>query len=106
MILTTTNTIENRAITDYLGIVSGTSYVSYESTKMSFKDMFAQKKYYEAYERGLEKTKEEAFQKLKENAKGLNANAIVGISIDVESVSASMYTLVSVVGTAVALSEK
>ncbi|TMM57983.1 YbjQ family protein [Maribacter algarum] len=100
MILTTTNTIEGKSVSKYLGIVTGTTYVTYEMTKMSFKDMFKQKKYYEAYEKGLEEAKEEAFQKLKDNAERLNANAIIGISVDVESVSGSMYTMVSVVGTA------
>lgn len=101
MILTTTNNIEGKSIDKYLGIVSGTTYVTYTNTKMSFKDMFSHKKYYEAYEKALEGAKEEAFQKLKANAKNLKANAIVGINVDVESVSSSMYTMVSVVGTAV-----
>lgn len=72
MILTTTNNIEGHKITDYLSIVSGIAYNSsykHKGTKMSFKDMFSTSKYYEAYALGLESIKEEAFQKLRENAK-------------------------------------
>lgn len=102
MILTTTNNISGKSITKYLGIVSATTYAStYKTKEMSFSDMFKQKKYYEAYEKALEEAKENAFQTLKENAKQLNANAIVGISLDIESLSTGMYTVVSIVGTAV-----
>ncbi|AUC14616.1 hypothetical protein BTO06_05450 [Tenacibaculum sp. SZ-18] len=104
MVLTTTNSIEGFRILEYQGIVTGISYgssYSYNGTKMSFKDMFSTKKYYEAYSLGLASLKEEAFQKLKKNAKALNANAIVGIKIDIETVSNSAVLVVSVTGTAV-----
>jgi len=102
MVLTTTPDIQGAKITNYLGIVSATTYASaYAGKDMSFKDMFKQKKYQESYEKALEEAKESAFQKLKENAQRLNANAIVGISIDIESVTSSMYTVISIVGTAV-----
>ena len=45
--------------------------------------------------------KEEAFQKLKDNAKALNANAIVGIKVDIEPLSQSSMLIVSITGTAV-----
>ena len=67
MVLTTTNSIEGFRIVEYKGIVTGTSYnssYSYKGIKVSFKDMFNMKKYYEAYEEGLQSLKEEAFQKL------------------------------------------
>ncbi len=104
MVLTTTNTIEGYKIIDYLGIVTGISYnstYSQKEKKISFKDMFNSTKYYEAYADGLEKLKEQAFQKLKENAKKLNANAVVGIQIDVEPLANSATTFVSITGTAV-----
>lgn len=102
MILTTTNSIEGNTITKYLGVVSATTYASSYSNKgLSFSDMFKQKKYYEAYEKALEEAKESAFQKLKKNAEQLKANAIVGISLDIESISAGAYTVISIVGTAV-----
>ncbi len=103
MTITTTNSIEGKSIVKYLGIVSTTTYVTYGNTQLSFKDMFKQKKYFEAYERNLEEAKEEAFQKLNAHAKRLNANAIIGINLDIESISAGAYTVISVVGTAVEL---
>ncbi|MFY7669636.1 YbjQ family protein [Tenacibaculum sp. MEBiC06402] len=104
MILTTTNAIEGFKIIEYKGIVTGISYnssFSYKGSKMSFKDMFSMKKYYEAYESALEKIKEEAFQKLQQNAKNLNANAVVGIKVDIETIANSSALVVSVTGTAV-----
>lgn len=108
MILTTTNSIEGFRIIEYNGIVTGVSYsssYSYKGSKMSFKDMFNTKKYYEAYEEGLQNIKEEAFQKLKDNAKALNANAVVGISIDIEPLSQTSILIVSITGTAVTVAE-
>ena len=104
MILTTTPNIENFKIVDYLGIVTGTAYDStytVNGTKMSFKDMFSMSKYYEKYSLALESIKEKAFQNLRDNAAKLNANAVVGIKIDVEPLANSATLLVSITGTAV-----
>ena len=106
MVLTTTNSIEGFRIIEYKGIVTGISYnssYSYKGTNRSFKDMFSVKKYYEAYEEGLQSLKEEAFQKLKDNAKALNANAVVGINIDIEPLSNSSTLIISITGTAVSV---
>jgi uncharacterized protein YbjQ (UPF0145 family) len=104
MILTTTNKIEGKTVTKYLGIVSSTTYSSNHATKdMSFKDMFKQEKYTQAYEKGLEEAKESAFQKLKTNAEGLKANAVIGISMDVEHIANSSYCIVTLAGTAVSV---
>lgn len=102
MILTTTNNIEGKTITNYLGIVSDVTYTAtFSGAGMSFKDMFSSKKIYSAYEESLEAAKEAAFQKIKKHAENLKANAIVGISIDIESISGSMTSMISIVGTAV-----
>lgn len=104
MILTTTSNIENFKIVDYLGIVTGTAYnssYSHKGSKMSFKDMFNTAKYYENYAAGLEALKEKAFQNLKENAVKLNANAVVGIQLDIEPLANTSTLLVSITGTAV-----
>ncbi|MBU2921610.1 YbjQ family protein [Winogradskyella psychrotolerans] len=104
MILTTTNSIENHNIIDYLGIVTGISFNSthsYKGKNMSFKDMFSSQKYYEAYAKGLEHVKEEAFQKLQDNAKALGANAVVGVQIDIETLATTNTLIVSITGTAV-----
>ncbi|MDU8884693.1 heavy metal-binding domain-containing protein [Yeosuana sp. MJ-SS3] len=96
MVLTTTDTIEGFKIQDYLGIVSG---VGVNARKATF--TFNVEKYFNSLEESVLQIKEEAFQKIKENAKKLNANAIVGISVDVETFPSSMYIMVSVTGTAV-----
>ena len=94
MILTTTNTIEGFKVIEYKGSVSGTS--SELKTKFSFKT----EKNMEMIANVMTEAKEQAFQKLKDNATKLNANAVLGISVDVETVNGS-YFFVSVTGTAV-----
>jgi len=95
MILTTTNTIEGHKIHDYLGIVTGIS-LKYPSSGMTF----SMKKYYANVGQEIENVKEDAFQKLKENALKLNANAVLGINVDME-MTAGGITTVSITGTAV-----
>lgn len=107
MILTTTNSIEGHKIIEYKGIVTGISYNSsynYKGKSISFNDLFNTKKRFEAYEASIENIKEEAFQKLQENAVVLNADAVVGIKVDIETVANSTVILVSVTGTAVKIS--
>ncbi len=96
MILTTTHSIEGHPIQNYLGIVSGVS-MSYPKGKFTLN----MKKYFDAVEQNIEGLKEEAFQKLKSNASNLNANAVVGINVDVEVDSTGGSITISVVGTAV-----
>ncbi len=95
MILTTTNSIENHKIIDYLGIVSGVS-MDYQKATMTF----SMKKWYASLEGQVNTEKEAAFQQLKENATKLGANAVVGINLDLEVGSTGSVT-VSVTGTAV-----
>lgn len=94
MILTTTNSIEGHKVQDYLGIITGVSV----SIKTSFS--FKTSKNKKLYQDFVNEAKEEAFQNLKENANKLNANAVVGIRIDIETSSTS-YFFVSITGTAV-----
>ncbi|WP_298901151.1 YbjQ family protein [uncultured Psychroserpens sp.] len=94
MILTTTNSIEGFKIVEYKGIVTGTS--SELKTKFSFKT----EKNMTIIEDLMNEAKEQAFQKMQTNAQHLNANAVVGISVDIETVGGS-YFFVSVTGTAV-----
>ncbi|WP_055447309.1 heavy metal-binding domain-containing protein [Lacinutrix mariniflava] len=102
MILTTTNSIEGFRIIEYKGIVTG---VSVNVRKASFS--FKMEKYYESVEVTMNEAQEQAFQKLSDNAAKLNANAVVGIRLDLETNSNSGMTMVSVTGTAVhVVSEK
>ena len=95
MILTTTNNIEGFKIIEYKGIVSGIG-VNVQKMKMTFNI----KKYYQGIGDSVEEVKEQAFQQLKTNAKLMNANAVVGIKIDIE-LTTTNYVMVSITGTAV-----
>lgn len=97
MILTTTNSIEGFKILEYKGIVSGIS-VNVQKLKMTFN----MEKYYQAISESMSEVKEQAFQQLQDHAKKLNANAIVGIKVDIELTSTN-YIAVSVTGTAVSV---
>jgi len=95
MILTTTNSIEGHNIIDYLGIVTGVA-INKEAIAMGF----SMSKYYAKIQTSIEAVKEEAFQTLQNNAARLNANAVVGIKVEIE-LTTSNYAMVSVTGTAV-----
>lgn len=95
MILTTTNSIENHNIIDYLGIVTGVS-INKKAVAMGF----SMTKYNTKLQENIGAVKEEAFQTLQDNAAKLNANAVVGITVDIE-LTTSNYAMVSVTGTAV-----
>jgi uncharacterized protein YbjQ (UPF0145 family) len=99
MILTTTNSIEGHTIENYLGIVTGVN-ASMPKTTISF----SMKKYYDLYEENINKVKEEAFQKLKDNANKLGANAVVGIQLDIENLDSSGIIIITITGTAVKVS--
>ncbi|PKQ45791.1 heavy metal-binding domain-containing protein [Confluentibacter flavum] len=97
MILTTTNSIEGFRVIEYKGIVSGHA-VNIQKMKMTFN----MQKYYTAISESVSEVKEQALQQLANNAKNMNANAIVGIKVDIE-LTASNYVTVSVTGTAVSI---
>ncbi len=100
MILTTTNSVEGYSIVEYLGIVSGTS-VNMQKMKMTFN----MQKYYAGISESITEVKEKAFQELKDNATKLNANAVVGISVDIE-LTTTNYVTVAITGTAVSILKK
>lgn len=95
MILTTTNSIEGYKIIDYLGIVTG---VAMNEKKLAMG--FSIAKYFKAVGESIAIVKEEAFQKLRNNASQLKANAVVGINVEIELTSHN-YAMVSITGTAV-----
>jgi uncharacterized protein YbjQ (UPF0145 family) len=100
MILTTTNSIEDFRIIEYKGIVSGVA-VNSQKIKM----IFNMQKYYKSIGDSISEVKDAAFLQLKDNAKQLNANAVVGIKVDIE-LTTSNYVAVSVTGTAVSITKK
>lgn len=100
MILTTTNSIEDYKILEYLGVVSGTAANMQKNTMT-----FNMQKYYEGISESIAEVKEQAFAKLNANAEKLNANAIVGINVEIE-LSNSAIIIVTVTGTAVSIIKK
>lgn len=97
MLLTTTNSVEDYKILEYRGIVSGTA-VNAQKTTMTFN----MQKYYAGISESVSEVKAKAFEQLKENAEKLNANAIVGITVDIE-LTTTNYVAVSITGTAVSI---
>ncbi|WP_026976390.1 heavy metal-binding domain-containing protein [Flavobacterium tegetincola] len=95
MILTTTNSVEDYQIIAYRGIVSGTA-VNMQKTTLTFN----MQKFYEGMSDSVSEVKAKAFKEIKLEAEKLNANAIVGISVDIE-LTTSNYIMVSITGTAV-----
>ena len=105
MILSTTNNIDGKPIKDYLGIVTGETIIGANI----FKDFFASIRDVVggrsgSYEKVLREAKDTALKEMKENAKKLNANAIVGIDLDYETVGKGGGMLMVIAsGTAVKL---
>ena len=105
MILSTTPTLEGKAIREYRGIVVGEAILGANI----FKDLFAGIRDIiggrsGAYEKELARAREIAFEVLKERAQALGANAVVGIDIDYEVVGQNgSMLMVSISGTAVVI---
>jgi len=105
MLVTTTPHIEGKPIRRYLGLVTGEAILGANI----FKDFFAGIRDIVggrsgAYEKELRKAREIAVEEMKENAKALGANAVVGVDLDYETISVGQsgnMLMVSASGTAV-----
>ncbi|MCK6601199.1 MAG: heavy metal-binding domain-containing protein [Bacteroidetes bacterium] len=103
MLLTTTNTIEGKKITEYKGIVTGEAIMGANV----FKDLFASITDIvggrsQTYERELGKAREIALQELEMAASQRGANAVIGIDLDYEVLgSGGSMLMVTASGTAV-----
>jgi uncharacterized protein YbjQ (UPF0145 family) len=105
MILSTTNSIEGKKVVKYLGLVSGDAILGaniFRDFFASIRDIVGGRS--AAYEKELRKAKDIAIGEMREQAKNLGANAIVGIDIDYETIGTnSSMLMVSANGTAVVL---
>ncbi len=105
MILTTGTTIEDRRVEAYLGIVFGEAIVGANL----FRDLFAQVRDIVggrsgAYEAELRRAREMALEEMKEEARRLGADAVIGIDVDYEVLgSGNSMLMVTASGTAVRL---
>lgn len=103
MILTTTNSVEGRKITDYKGIVVGEAIMGANIVRDFFAgitDIVGGRS--GAYESKLQDARDTAMRELEARASRLGANAVVGIDLDYEVVGESML-MVSASGTAVVI---
>ena len=106
MLLTTTDAVEGRPVTAYLGIVTGEAIMG---TNV-FKDFFAGISDFVggrsgSYEKEARKAKDAALEDMMEQAENLGADAIVGIDLDYEVIGGDKKTLLMTIanGTAVKL---
>lgn len=105
MIVTTTGSVEGREIAEYRGIVFG----EVVSGVNVFKDIGAGLRNFfggrsQGYEDELTKAREEAIEEMKQRAKAMGAEAVVGVKMDYEVLGADNGMLmVTCSGTAVIL---
>ena len=103
MIITTTNSIEGREISDYRGIVVGEAIMGANVVRdvfASITDIVGGRS--GAYESKLQDARDTALRELEERAAAKGAHAVVGVDLDYEVVGQSML-MVSASGTAVTL---
>ena len=103
MLVTTTNTIEGKKITKYLGLVSGEAIIGANILKDLFagiRDIIGGRS--AAYENELRKAKQIAIEEMIEQTKSLGGNAIIGVDLDYETISTNgSMLMVAASGTAV-----
>lgn len=104
MIVTTTNSIEGRSVTQYMGIVTGETIIGANL----FRDIFASVRDVVggrsgSYEEVLREAKDTALREMTEKAQRMGADAVIGIDLDYETIRNGML-MVTASGTAVKLS--
>ncbi len=105
MIITTTAVLSGKEVTDYLGLVSGEAILGANI----FRDFFAGIRDIVggrsgAYEASLREAKDIALREMEEAAQRLGANAVIGVDLDYENITAGSgggMLMVSASGTAV-----
>ena len=103
MILSTTNTLENRSVTEYLGVVTGETIIGANI----FKDIFAGIRDIVggragSYERVLSEARENALDEMAAKAREMGADAVIGIDLDYETLGSNGgMIMVTASGTAV-----
>ena len=104
MIVSTTNVLEGKTVKEYKGLVTGEAILGANI----FRDLFAGIRDIvggrsAAYEKELAKARDIALQEMREKAKALGADAVIGVDIDYETVGQGSMLMVSVSGTAVSI---
>ncbi len=103
MLTTTTNNLEGKKITRYIGLVSGETIIGANI----FKDLFAGIRDIVggrsgSYEEVLREAKSTAIREMQQQAMSMGANAVIGIDLDFETVgSGGSMLMVTATGTAI-----
>lgn len=103
MILTTTSVLEGKTITEYKGLVTGETIFGanvFKDIMASVRDIVGGRS--ATYEKTIADARETSLREMVARAEALGANAIVGIDYDYETIGNML--MVSVTGTAVAVS--
>ena len=101
MLITTTNTIEGKQITEYCGIVTGETIIGaniFRDFFASIRDIIGGRA--GSYEKVLREAKDIALQEMSDQAAQRGANAVIGVDLDYETIGDSML-MVTASGTAV-----
>ncbi|WP_296881945.1 YbjQ family protein [uncultured Methanobrevibacter sp.] len=104
MILTSSNTLESKEIIEYKGLVTGEFLIGsniYKDLFSGVRDVVAGRT--SRYEEELQTAREYALETMKEKAKNLGANAIIGLKISYDNLGGTMGNtiLVTAYGTAI-----
>jgi uncharacterized protein YbjQ (UPF0145 family) len=105
MIVTTTDQVEGRRVAEYLGVVTGEAIIGVNA----FRDLFSGLRdivggRVGGYQNALADARRAAFGEMEDEARGLGADAVIGVDLDYEVLGKENGMLmVSVNGTAVRL---
>ena len=104
MILTSANTLENKEIVEYKGLVTGESLIGaniYKDLFSGVRDVVGGRT--SRYEEEIQKARDIALNSMEEKAEYLGANAIIGLKIYYDNLGGTMGNtiLVTAYGTAI-----
>ena len=103
MIITTTPSVEGKAVREYLGVVAGEAILGaniFKDFGAGIRDVIGGRS--AGYEKDLKKARETALAEMQQAAEALGANAVLSVDIDYETLKGSML-MVTASGTAVKL---
>ena len=109
MILTSANTLDNRIILDYKGLVTGEALIGaniYKDLFSGVRDVVGGRT--STYEEEIKKARDIALESMLEKAEQLNANAVIGLKISYDNLGGTMGNtiLITAYGTAIYYEEK
>ncbi len=103
MIITTTNNVDGKVATEYMGVVFGeviTGINAFKDLAAGIRNVFGGRT--KSYENELAQAREEALQEMEERARKMGADAVIGVKMDYEVLgSDNGMLMVTCSGTAV-----